>query len=643
MEAGATTTMTAKLSIFNPREYRLWLMRIEQYFLMTDYSLWEVIKYGKVLKKTVGTSEETYKPTSAVEKLDRRNEMKAKGTLLMALLNKNQLKFHSYQDVKLLMEAIEKSTSNTNEADTTAIGVSTAHTQGTTINSTSVDNLSDVVICAFLASQPNSPQLTKEDLEQIDHDDLEEMDIHWVMAMLTIRARRGYDWSYQVEEEIPTNYAFMELTFSRSSSSSESDVDSCSKSCMKAYANLKEQYDSLTSDYKKSQYNSLSYEAGLQSVEERLVHYKKYKAVLTDKINVLNLEVKLRDKVLAEYTKNLEKAEKDIDELKITLEKLQISSKALNNLLDSQVSDKSKAGLGYKEITLDNFVNSSEILEKQENISDKEYHAVPPPLTGNYMPSKHDLRLIDEHFKSVSVDVISNIAPSDVKTVKTIDVNHKMCSAQRNLNLLGRTPLGNPQQKEYKEKEVIDSGCSRHMTGNKCYLPDFKAYDGGFVSFGDGKGRISGKGKIKTGKLDFDDVYFCKELKYNLFSVSQMCDKKNNVLFTDTECLVLYSNFKLLDESQVLLRVPRKDNIYSVDLKSVVPTGGLTCLFAKATLNESNLWHMRLGHINFKTMNKLVNGNLEREHVGCVTEMGKGCVRMRCRGDRLGKMYSKIG
>ncbi|GJV70494.1 putative ribonuclease H-like domain-containing protein [Tanacetum coccineum] len=109
--------------------------------------------------------------------------------------------------------------------------------------------------------------------------------------------------------------------------------------------------------------------------------------------------------------------------------------------------------------------------------------------------------------------------------------------------------VGNPQQKEYKEKGVIDSGCSRHMTGNKCYLTEYEDYDGGFVSFRDGKGRI-------------------------LESVSQICDKKNNVLFTDTECLVLSSIFKLLDESQVLLRVPRKDNIYCVDLKSVVPTKG---------------------------------------------------------------------
>ncbi|GKD85070.1 hypothetical protein Tco_1356224 [Tanacetum coccineum] len=106
-----------------------------------------------------------------------------------------------------------------------------------------------------------------------------------------------------------------------------------------------------------------------------------------------------------------------------------------------------------------------------------------------------------------------------------------------------------------------------------------------------------------TGKLDFEDVYFVKELKFNLFSVSQMCDKKNSVLFTDTECVVLSSDFKLTNENHVLLKVPRKDNMYSVELRNVVPQGGLTCLFAMATLDESNLWHRRMRHINFKTMN----------------------------------------
>ncbi|GKE07568.1 putative ribonuclease H-like domain-containing protein [Tanacetum coccineum] len=91
-----------------------------------------------------------------------------------------------------------------------------------------------------------------------------------------------------------------------------------------------------------------------------------------------------------------------------------------------------------------------------------------------------------------------------------------------------------------------------------------------------------------------------------------MCDKKNSVLFYDTECIVLSLNFKLTDESHVLLKVPRKNNMYSVDLKNIIPKGGLTCLFAKATSDESKLWHRRLRHINFKTINKLVKSNLVR-------------------------------
>ncbi|GJV68171.1 putative ribonuclease H-like domain-containing protein [Tanacetum coccineum] len=88
--------------------------------------------------------------------------------------------------------------------------------------------------------------------------------------------------------------------------------------------------------------------------------------------------------------------------------------------------------------------------------------------------------------------------------------------------------------------------------------------------------------------------------------------KLNSVLFNDTECIVLSPNFKLIDESQVLLRVPRKNNMYSVALKNIVPKGGLTCLFAKSTSDESKLWHRRLGHLNFKTMYKLVKGKLVR-------------------------------
>ncbi|GJX27079.1 putative ribonuclease H-like domain-containing protein, partial [Tanacetum coccineum] len=172
---------------------------------------------------------------------------------------------------------------------------------------------------------------------------------------------------------------------------------------------------------------------------------------------------------------------------------------------------------------------------------------------------------------------------------------------------------GNPEIL-LQDHAVVDSGCSSHMTGNKAYLSDYEDFNGGFVAFGsDPKGgKIMGKGKIKTANLDFDDVYFVDELKFNLFSVLQMCDKKNSVLFTEFECLILSPSFKLLDESQVVLRAPRKDDVYSLDLKNIVPSEGITCLYANATADESKLWHRRLGHVNFKNINKLVKGHLVR-------------------------------
>ncbi|GJV04030.1 ribonuclease H-like domain-containing protein, partial [Tanacetum coccineum] len=175
-----------------------------------------------------------------------------------------------------------------------------------------------------------------------------------------------------------------------------------------------------------------------------------------------------------------------------------------------------------------------------------------------------------------------------------------------------------------KNKGIVDSGCSRHMTGNKAYLAEFQDFNGGPVAFGGSKGYITGKGKIKTGKLDFEDVCFVKELQhFNLFSVLQICDKKNKVQFTDSECLVLSSEFKLPDENQVLLKVPRQNNMYSFNLENIVPSGGLACLIAKATTDESNKWHRRLGHVNFKTKLKLVKGNLNLRNKDVMNSVGQ--------------------
>ncbi|GJU71241.1 ribonuclease H-like domain-containing protein [Tanacetum coccineum] len=149
------------------------------------------------------------------------------------------------------------------------------------------------------------------------------------------------------------------------------------------------------------------------------------------------------------------------------------------------------------------------------------------------------------------------------------------------------------------------------MTGNKEKLDDFVQIKGGIVKFGGGDGRISGKGTIRTSKLDFENVYYVEELQhFNLFSVSQICDKKNKVLFTDTDCLVLSEEFQLPDASQVVLRIPRKHDLYTFHISDLQPEQKVTCLVAKASLDESTRWHRRMAHVNFKTINKLAKEGL---------------------------------
>nr|GEY49605.1 hypothetical protein [Tanacetum cinerariifolium] len=234
-------------------------MRIEQYFLMTDYTLWEVILNGDspIPTRVVEGVLQPVAPTTAEQRLARKNELKARGTLLMALLNKHKLKFNSHKDTKTLMEAIEKrfdvnlkflhslhsewktpiliwrnmtnleeqsldnlfnslkiyetevkQLSSTCTASQNVAFMSSSHTDSTTDSVSAaasvsvacaklpasplpnVDSLSNAVIYSFFSSQSTSPQLDNEDLKQIDVDDLEEMDLRWQMAMLTIRARR---------------------------------------------------------------------------------------------------------------------------------------------------------------------------------------------------------------------------------------------------------------------------------------------------------------------------------------------------------------------------------------------------------------------------------------------------------------------
>ncbi|GJS20097.1 hypothetical protein Tco_0448729 [Tanacetum coccineum] len=434
----AQVVAAAKLPVLNPNEFELWKMRIEQYFLITDYALWEVILNGDspLPTRTVDGVETVVPPTTADQKLARKNELKARGTLLMALPNEHQLKFNSYKSAKSLMEAIEKRfgdletlcmddlynnlkiyevevigssstsqniqnvafvssniTGSTNEAVKTAHGVSVANSKANASTLPNVDSLSDA-----------------------------EMDLKWQMAMLTIRARRflkktgknlgvngtdtigfdktkvecynfhktskqqdnknreitrrtvpvkettsnalvsqydGYDWSDQAEEG-PTNFALMAYTSSGFSSSSNSDTEN--------------------------------------------------EAIFEEDIKILKLDIMLRDNALTELRKKFEKAEKERDDLKLTLEKFENSSKNLSKLLEIQVSDKFKTSVGY-----DSQVFNSQVNDKYK--IGEGYHVIPPPYTGNFMPPKPDLVLadMDEYVLSESVTSVPTAATSDDK------------------------------------------------------------------------------------------------------------------------------------------------------------------------------------------------------------------------------------
>ncbi|GJY00482.1 ribonuclease H-like domain-containing protein [Tanacetum coccineum] len=700
---------------------------------------------------------------------------------------------HNTQNVAFVSS---NNSGSTNEAVKTAHGVSAANTKANASTLPNVDSLSDAVIYSFFASQSNNSQLDNEDLKQINPDDLEEIDLKWQMAMLTMRARRflkktgrnlgvngtdtigfdktnvecynchisghftrecraprenrnkepidtddleemnlkwqmsmltmrasrflnktgrkisvngsktigfniskvkcynchkrghfvrecraprenrniepvrrnvtvettetkalvaqdglGYDWSDQAEEG-PTNFAFMAYT---SSSSSSSDSE--------------------------SQLNVGAYKAGLESVEARLDVYKKNEIVFEKDIKILKLDVMLRDNALTKLRKKFEKAKKERDDLKLTLEKFENSSKNLSKLLEIQVSDTFKTGVGFDSQVFDSqendkykiskgedenetkskskqrkpsfakveFVKSNEhvkspreSIKKVENNKQAKYlkknsqsprdcdfyekKMAEKPVWNNARRVNHQnsQRLTHPHPKrnfvpravlmksglktlntarqnssraAISVNTarpintayprptvnyarpasnVFNRAHSHVRrpfnkftTNKNNNLNEKVNIVRGNVTTVRPKVVvndkkgnlanvvkasacwvwrpkqkvidhGNPQL-ELEEKGVINSECSRHMTGNKSYLSYYEEIDGVFVAFGGSTkgGKINGKGKISTGKLDFEDMYFVKELKFNLFSVSQMCDKKNNVLFTDTECLFL--------------------------------------------------------------------------------------------------------
>nr|GFA44213.1 putative ribonuclease H-like domain-containing protein [Tanacetum cinerariifolium] len=603
-----------------------------------------------------------------------------------------------------------------------------------------VDSLSNVVIYSFFASQSSSPQLDNEDLKQIDVDVLEDINLRWQMAMLTMQARRflqktginlgangptsmgfdmskvkcynchkkrhfprecrspkdsrrssaaepqrrtvpvetstsnalvsqcdgtgSYDWSYQAEEE-PANYALMD--FSSLSSSSDNNVPSCSKAC-------------------------------LESVEARLLVYKQNEFVFKENIKLLNIKVKLRDTTLVALRQKLENVEQERDDLKLKFQHsggyhavpppytgtfmpptpdlvFNTASTAVgtNHLAfnvqlsptkpDQDLSHTTRSTAPIIEDWVSDSKNESETKAphgKRMNkkacfvcksvdhlIKDCDYHAkkMAQPTLRNYAhrgnhkqyaplthttPKKH---MIPTAVLTLSKPVFNTVVRPVSAAMPKLNVtrpryaHHVVTKSKspirRHITRSPspqtskspprvtdiKAPVGNPQH-ALKDKRVIDSGCSRHITENMSYLSDFEELNGGYIAFG---------GNPKGGVLIGNPQHALKD-KGVIDSGCSRHITENMSYLSDFEELnggyiafgVLSPDFKLPDESHMLLRVPRENNMYNVNLKNIVPSKDLTCLFAKATIDESNLWHRRLGHINFKTIYKLVKGNLVR-------------------------------
>nr|GEX10842.1 bifunctional dihydrofolate reductase-thymidylate synthase 1-like [Tanacetum cinerariifolium] len=219
--------------------------------------------------------------------------------------------------------------------------------------------------------------------------------------------------------------------------------------------------EQLLKDLKKSELMVLGYKTGLQSVEERLKIFKKNKFIYLEDIIVLKAEIKLKDIAIKELRRKLEVAQKEKYGIQLTIEKLENASQSLNKLIDCQIVDNCKKGLGYES-----------------------YNAVSPPYTGNFMPPKPDLSYTGLDEFDVKLVIENKTSEEETKAVrKNTDASIiEECMSGQSIN-------------DLQEKRVIDTGCSRHMIWNMSYITDYKELNGGYVAFGENPkgGKITGK------------------------------------------------------------------------------------------------------------------------------------------------------
>nr|GEW30842.1 hypothetical protein [Tanacetum cinerariifolium] len=437
-----------------------------------------------------------------------------------------------------------ESTSSTNELNATySVSTATGHSSQAQ-GSSSYD---DELMLLFFANQSSNPYLDKDELEQIDQDDLKEIDLKWQVVMLSMRGKSArntgnisrdagnaryigrdngkrpakeedeqalvvqdglgtYDWSYQVKEEA-TDFALMAFTLNPSSSSS---------------------LNSKHEKHGKANIEIIVYQYSLESIERQVRVHQQNEVIYEEKIGVLEYQGK-DERYDSQFN---EKEVLDIKEEEVTET---VFDNRLSNEENSVANDRFKKGKGY--------------------------HAVPPLLTGNYMPPKPDLSfagLDDFIYKFKISEIVTSLAKDEKDAPETSTA--------------------------YVEKPKEDR---------------------------------SSAPLIEDWETDSDDdIVFTPEpipAKIDFVKADRMA--KQFVLPTNVgkgighrESRPVWNNVQRINHQNKF--APTSVFTRSGRIPNVVPSEDLTCLFAKASIDVSNLWHKRLGHVTFESMNKLMKGNL---------------------------------
>ncbi|GKA65157.1 hypothetical protein Tco_0764864, partial [Tanacetum coccineum] len=456
------TVSTIKLPILKKGEYDIWAMKTEHYLAYTDYPIWEVIQNGNgPVSVTLDTTGQIkiLPPKTAEETMGiglwGRRERKARTTLLMAIPEDHLAKFHKMTDAKDIVsnsdgihKGYERFQSLLSQLEIHGAGVSTEDAnqkflrslpfclvtkvsqKKTGIESYSLMQMNLLVLisnqsrrlqyhqsghfCKRVSNKEENRRRdgwntgNREGAAELGNMRLKEYGKKEESKALVTVDGESVDWTTHSEDD--DNYAFM----ANNSSGSDTQVPSCSNECKESYANIKRLYDTQREQLSDASVEIKAYTQGLKKVEAQLVVHQQNQLWYEQKIKFMKIDLDDKTDVLIYHKKLLAKAQKEKDDLEVIVNKWNHSSKNLGKIMNYSMSASDKFGLGYGDYRYSgNLSYENEVFQSvfRCNASDSEnpplhkrlaktceMQAVPPPMTGNYLPSGPDIEIDDSQY-----------------------------------------------------------------------------------------------------------------------------------------------------------------------------------------------------------------------------------------------------